>query len=360
GFRNDKQPEQVGIESPESISHIKEEVNETLKEASPVRSSLRTSTSPGSNWKLLEKKAPAQHEDVVIDGCTITLTDVSRPVWKDVPKAKLLEYYHRVTPLMLPHLADRPLSLHVKPLGATQPGLYIKDMEGRQPACADIFRDTRRHEKKGKRNVIEYLVCNNEATLLYTINLGCVDVNSWMSRAASINEPDFINIDLDPSDDDFSKVVNVAKCAEDVLKSKKLKAFLKTSGKTGIHIFIPVRSLDFAQARSFSARLGKEIHELVPEISTIAISKRERGNKVLIDPSQNDYADTLACVYSVRPSAQPAVSTPLAWKELKSSLDPASFTIDTIEKRIARKGDLFEDVLDEKIRARNTSLLLKL
>ena len=248
---------------------------------------------------------------------------------------------------------DRPLSLHVKPYGATAEGLYIKDMEGRLPDCAEIFTDKRRHEKKGKRNIIDYLVCNNEATLLYMIDIGCIDINPWMSTTQHPEKPDYINIDLDPSDDDFNKVIEVAQAVREVLEEYKLKSFVKTSGKTGLHIYLPVTGINNAQARIYSKKLGELIHKKVPKISTLTVSVNQRGNKVFIDPSQNDYADTLAAVYSVRPFHIPTVSTPLEWKEVNEKLSPSDFTIDTIGERIKKKGDLFKDVNNTSYKIHN-------
>jgi bifunctional non-homologous end joining protein LigD len=285
---------------------------------------------------------------------------VEREIWKNIPKAKLITYYHAVSKYILPHLRNRPLSLHIKPAGAMAPGFYIKDMEGRQPECADIFSDQRRHPKQGKRNEIDYLVCNNLATLIYTINLGCVDMNPWMSRKDDPQHPDFLNIDLDPSEDNFSKAIETAKAAKELLRMFKLTAFVKTSGKTGIHIYIPVAGFSFGEARRYSEWLGRKIHELVPSITTTNVSISSRGDRLFIDPSQNDYADTLAAAYSVRPHRIPSVSTPLDWKEVRPGLDPALFTIDTIPKRLEKKGDLFIDVMDEKIRAKNSRLLRKI
>jgi bifunctional non-homologous end joining protein LigD len=143
-----------------------------------------------------------------------------------------------------------------------------------------------------------------------------------------------------------------------VLAGYKLKSFVKTSGKTGLHIYIPVSGIGFGRARHYSERFGQEIQELVPDISTTEITIGQRGNKVFIDPSQNDYADTLACAYSARPHKLPTVSTPLEWKEVKPGLDPAIFTIDTIPARIKKKGDLFKEAMNPKWAAANTKKLL--
>lgn len=156
-------------------------------------------------------------------------------------------------------------------------------MEGRQPTCAEIFRDKRRHEKETKRKYIDYLVCNNKATLLYTINLGSIDVNPWMSRMNQPDKVDFINIDLNPSDDDFGKVIEVALGAKEVLLKHRLKSFIKTSGKTGLHIYLPMTGYDNKQARAIAQTLNKEIHTLVPGISIIIVNRNHRGSKVFID-----------------------------------------------------------------------------
>jgi bifunctional non-homologous end joining protein LigD len=291
---------------------------------------------------------------------SLSSSGLHREIWKGITKARLVKYYHNISKYILPHLKDRPLSLHVKYKGPHAPGVYIKDMEGREPECAEIFRDGRRHPKPGKRNQIDYLICNNEATLLYFINLGCIDVNPWMSTKQNPQQPDFINIDLDPSDEDFSKVIETAQATKEVLAKYKLKSFVKTSGKTGLHIYVPVSGISFEQAKAYSEQLGETIHQLVPAISTTAVSKALRGDKVFIDPSQNDYADTLASAYSVRPNKIPTVSTPLEWKEMNKTLNPAAFTIDTIQKRIQSKGDQFVGVLDKKIAKQNISALKKL
>jgi bifunctional non-homologous end joining protein LigD len=362
-FRNDKKPGQVIREVPKSI-------NAVVAESKPLSAGIKSGTaavarekkrktSASSNWLVLESNEIKSKEIFNVDDCSVELTDVERNVWKNIPKARVIEYYHMVSPYILPHLRDRPLSLHIKPSGATAPGLYIKDMEGRAPACAEIYIDKRRHQKAGKNNHIDYLVCNNEATLLYMANLGCIDINPWMSRTTTPDQPDFINIDLDPTDDDFQKVIETALATKEAFKTLKLISFIKTSGQTGLHIFLPVSGITFPQARSFSEALGQRINSLVPSISTTEISKSLRGNKVLIDPSQNDYADTLASPYSLRPYRIPTVSTPLDWKELKPALNPQDFTIDSIHKRLAAKGDLFQGIHNIKTALTNFRILSK-
>jgi bifunctional non-homologous end joining protein LigD len=237
-------------------------------------------------------------------------------------------------------------------------------MEGRQPDCAMIYTDERRHKAAGKRNVIDYLVCNNKTTLIWMINIGCVDVNPWNSRITNPGEPDYIVIDLDPPEDIRSaevlvKLRETALAAADYCNKKQLKIFIKTSGKSGIHLLVPCRGFTYPTARSFGEHMCDDIHQLVPEISTTAISVSQRKNKVFIDPSQNDYADTIAAAYSVRPYVIPAVSTPIEAKEIKK-IDPHDFTMHTIFDRLRKKGDLFEKIDDANLIERNNRILRKL
>jgi bifunctional non-homologous end joining protein LigD len=237
-------------------------------------------------------------------------------------------------------------------------------MEGREPSCASVFTDERRHEAKGKRSRIDYLVCNNEATLLWMVNLGCIDINPWNSRIMSPGCPDFIAIDLDPSatdgnEADRSMLLDTAIAAKEYCDKKQLKAFAKTSGKTGMHFFIPCSGFSNGEVRSFAEKICADIHELVPRLSTTENSISSRGNKLYIDPSQNDYADTLASVYSVRPAHLPLVSTPLDWKEINRKLNPYSFTMHNIQARIEKNGDLFAGLSENKWRSANNKILMR-
>jgi bifunctional non-homologous end joining protein LigD len=357
GFRNDKKAANVVREIPLS----KSEEEKIVEEPTATKSKAAKVTSPeNSNWQELVKIPITSKDKIEIDNCTVDLTNIEREIWNGVNKADLITYYNNVASYLLPHLHNRPLSLHLKPYGATKKGFYIKDMEGHQPGCADIFSTKRKHPKKGKRNVIDYLVCNNAPTLLYVINLGCIDINPWTSRTTNYQQPDYIIIDLDPSDDDFQKVIEAAQAAKKIFDKLKIKSFLKTSGKTGMHIYIPCEGFSFPDARHIAENICRQINKLLPGITTTEVSISKRGNKLYLDPNQNDEADTVAAPYSVRPAPVPTVSTPLEWKEVNEKLDPVKFTIHAIPDRLKKKGDLFEGVMDEKIRKKNARFLGKL
>jgi len=191
------------------------------------------------------------------------------------------------------------------------------------------------------------------------INLGCIDINPWTSRTSNSTEPDYIVIDLDPSDDDFKKVIETAKAAKQYFDKNKLKSFIKTSGKSGMHLLLPCGGFTFPDARIIAIKICSDIQNMVPEITTSQLSVSSRGNKLYIDPNQNDYADTIAAPYAVRPHYIPSISTPLNWREVNSKLHPSQFTIKTVPGRIKKKGDLFKDLFNPKIVQANSRALAK-
>lgn len=374
GFRLDKKPADVVREVPKPTEMVEEEI-QMLDEKPPNKEKIAKSKakSPkfpllnkGSNWGRVDEAIKGKSvSDFQMENCTIQLHDVERELWEGVSKASLIMYYHEVSGYILPHLKDRPQSLNLKLSGAGGPTTFIKDMENRQPECASVYTDKRRVKKAGKRDRIDYLVCNNEETLISMIDYGCVDVNPWASRIAAPEQPDYIWIDLDPTvnksneDEGFKKAIEVAMAAREILAGHKLKSFVKTSGKTGIHIYVPCNGINFGQSRLIANRIADEIHPLLKSISTRSETISHRGDSVYIDANQNDYADSLAAPYSIRPYHQPIISTPLEWKEIKPGLDRYSFDMDAIKKRIEKKGDLFEGVLNPKTAASNTKILLK-
>jgi bifunctional non-homologous end joining protein LigD len=328
-----------------------------------------------SGWQRVdEEQKEAEWTDFKMENCTIPVHGLEREIWEGVPKGKLLIYYSTIADTILPYLKDRPQSLNLKLTHAGGPRTFIKDMEKRQPDCAEVFTDKRRVKKAGKRSTIDYLVCNNLETLIYLVDLGCVDVNTWASTTQHINEPTYLWLDLDPTIDSslkgkalesaetkgFAKAVEVALACKKILDKHKLTAFIKTSGKTGLHIYIPCSGFSFAEARALAYQLADEAHALAPKTSTRHESIAHRGDAVYIDAGQNDYADTLAAPYSIRPYHAPLVSAPLDWKEVKKGLDRYAFTIDSIIERLDKKGDLWKDLTTAKLVTANNKQLLAL
>jgi bifunctional non-homologous end joining protein LigD len=358
GFREDKKASDVVRE----ISIPLE--SDTASKSSGKKPVIKTSAD--SNWPELEKQKITSRTVHTFNGRQVELTNIEKPIWDNFTKAHLLMYYHSVYPFIIPHLKDRPESLHIKHKGIKAKGLYIKDMEGREPGWAEIFTDRRKHPKPGKRDIIDYLVCNDEATLQFIVNLGCIDINPWTSKIISPEKPDYIIIDLDPTikdeekfETEWPKVIETAAATREFLKKSKLIGFPKTSGKTGMHIYLPCQGFEFKEARIIAENICDQIHLLVPSNTTREFYKENRGTKLYIDGNQNNYSDTAAAPYSVRPFHQLQISTPLEWKEINDQLDPANFTVQVIVDRLKKKGDLFRGVHEKKIASANSKSLNK-
>jgi len=352
-IREDEQTEKQA----EAGTTIKHSTIGELFPKSINKRSTRSKLSAESNWNKIFEENIKSEGLVSIENQNIHLTNIEKKLWKTANKANLISYYNSIAEYILPHLKDRPLSMHIKNMNAGAPGFYITDMEGYQPDFLDIYSTNRKHKVKGKENIIEYAVCNNLPALIWLINLGNIDLNPWNSTTHRPDEPDYIVIDLDPSDNDFKKAVKTALAAKAYFDENKLTTFIKTSGKTGIHIFIPCQGFSYPQARKLAEYICTQIHKRVPIFTTLEVLVEKRGKKLFVDFSQNDDADTLACAYSVRPAKQPCVSTPIQWEELSLKLKPTEFTIGTIHQRLLEKGDLWQDLNDPKIKSKNSKVL---
>jgi bifunctional non-homologous end joining protein LigD len=355
GLREDKKPKEVKREFP-----LASEKAQLAKATGRGDMATKAETSEDSNWAEIEGQKVTSSAIKKYGGHEVVLINPGKVLWKEptITKEDLHNYYHSVYRYMRAHLKDRPLSIHIKHIAPTAKGLYIKDMEGRQHEWATIFPVKRKHHKKGKRDVIDYLVCNNEATLQYLVSLGAIDVNPWTSNTHTPEQPDFVIIDLDPTDDDFNKVIESGRAAREFFNRNKIIAFPKTSGKTGLHIYLPCEGFDFTEARTIAENICKEINLMVPSITTTNVTISERGDRLYLDPNQNDFADTVAAPYSVRPHKFPGISTPLEWKEIKEGLDPSSFTFEKVLARLRSKGDLFKGALSPSNRRTNTKKLI--
>ena len=280
-----------------------------------------------------------------IGGIEVPFTNLEKIYWPEsgFRKYDLIDYYIQVSDVILPYLIDRPQNLHRHPNGITSQGFYQKDNEGILPPWIDTYRiDSRSSEK-----TIEYMLCQNEATLLYMANLGCIEINPWSSRIQSLDHPDFTVIDLDPSDKNtFEEVIEVAQAAKEVLEKAGIRGYCKTSGSSGLHIYIPLGAqYTYDEARDFTKLLCYFIHEMLPETTSMERNVKKRGPKIYLDFLQNRRGQTLASAYCVRPKPGATVSAPLKWQEVKSGLKLTDFNIQTMPDRIKKVGDLFENVL---------------
>jgi bifunctional non-homologous end joining protein LigD len=282
----------------------------------------------------------------------LKLSNLDKLFWPEegITKGDLLAYYRDVAPAILPHLRDRPFTMKRYPDGWKGKFFFQKDAPKHMPDWIPTrpFEASTR-DRPPKRRVIEFPLVNDELALLWMVNMGCIDMNTWYSRVDKPSRPDWVLFDLDPSPDvGFPETIQVARLIKETLDLLGLKSFPKTSGSEGIHILVPVaRRHTYAETREFSEIVAGALARAHPGLATTEWTKAKRRG-VLIDSNQNGEGKTIASAYSVRPKAGAPVSTPLRWDEVNEQLDPAAFTMEAVLERVAREGDLFEGVLSTK------------
>jgi bifunctional non-homologous end joining protein LigD len=267
-----------------------------------------------------------------------------------ITKGDLLAYYRAVAPVLLPHVKDRPFTMKRYPDGIEGSHFFQKDAPVHMPEWIPTreFEVSTRESPRRRRKIRAPMV-NDELALLWMVNMGCIDLNTWYSRVDRPARPDFVLFDLDPAADvGFAEVVQVALLVKDVLDALGLAGFAKTSGSDGMHVLVPVeRRYGYDKTREFAEIVAGTLARTHRGLVTTEWSKAKRRG-VLIDANQNGEGKTIASVYSVRPHPEAPVSTPLRWDEVRDGLDPRAFGMDTVQGRIEQHGDLFEGVLTEK------------
>lgn len=257
-------------------------------------------------------------------------------------KGDLLNYYREIAPKILPYLQNRPESLNRHPNGINQPGFYQKDMTGHIPK----WFKTERIFSEGSGKTINYPVVQDVRSLLYIVNLGCIEIHPWFSRIGKLDQPDFIVLDLDPDDNEFGHVVEVAQEFHRVLDAIGAKNFCKTSGATGIHIGVPVGAKqDFDTARDFAQKICRVIHKKFPSTTSLERNPNRRRKKIYLDFMQNRRGQTLAAPFCIRPRPRAPVSMPLTWSELASVQKPEQFNIENAAGRILKRPDPWRGVM---------------
>jgi len=276
----------------------------------------------------------------------LKLTNLDKVYWpkEKYTKGDLLEYYDKMAPFILPYLKDRPMTLHRFPNGIDEAGFYQKNVGPNLPRWVPTL------VVKHSKEKVPYLTIPDKKTLLFAVNLGCVDLNPFNSRIQSLDYPDYLVLDLDPENIAFKYVVEVAQTIHEILEAEKIPNYCKTSGSRGMHIYIPLQAkYPYEIVKEFARLLARLAHEQIPQITSLERHPSKRKKKVYIDFLQNNFGQTVASPYSVRPKPGATVSTPLDWKEVKVGLDPGDFTIKNMIQRTKKKGDLFKGVLGKGI-----------
>ncbi|HEX7963128.1 MAG TPA: DNA ligase D [Candidatus Saccharimonadales bacterium] len=260
-------------------------------------------------------------------------------------KGDLINYYESVADYLLPYLKDRPCSMNRMPNGITGESFFQKNNEHLPDWVphADIFSESNNEN-------LRWIVGGDLPTLLYMVQLGCVEINPWNSRTGHLQKPDWIVIDLDPEGVGFDKVIEVARTVHEVCEEWHIPAYPKTSGKTGLHIYIPMHAkYAYEQGKNLAHLIALEVNKRQPKVTSVERLPEKRKRKIYLDFLQNREGQTLAAPYSVRPTPEATVSMPLHWDEVKPGLKPTDFTIANALKRLKQTGDLWQPALAKGI-----------
>ena len=327
----------------------------------PAKTTAELAGSKAATKKPTLKKAGAQTkgaETLSVNGHQVKVTNQQKVYWpkEGITKGQVLHYYNQISKFILPYLKDRPQSLKRNPNGISDKGFYHKDAGDAAPDWVDQIE---LYSESADKN-INYIVCNKKATLLYLNNLGCIELNPWNSRTKNLDNPDYLVMDIDPSDkSSFDDVIETALVIKDILDKAGAPSYCKTSGATGLHVYVPLgAAYDYDQARSFAEIIATLAQSQLPNTTTLERSLSKRHDRIYIDYLQNKRGQTLSSVYSLRPVPGASVSTPLEWREVKPGLRPSQFHINNIEQRLSKVGDLFQDVLKKKMNLRKALKLL--
>ncbi len=309
------------------------------------------------DWRAIDLGAPAQAAKGPVRRALkrnakahrparVAFTNLDKVYWpaEGFTKGDLLAYYEQVAEVLLPYLRGRPIHLNRFPDGITGKSFYQKEAKPGTPAWVRTIDIGSKRRGEGLR----YMVCDERDTLLYLVNLGSIDLHPWMSRVESQDSPDWAVIDLDPKEAPFADVIRIAREVGRLLRGIGLKPYLKTSGSSGLHVFVGLGpGYGYQHSELFCESVARIVARELPEIATVERSLAERGGKVYIDFGQNRKGQTVVPPYVVRPVRGATVSTPLAWDELEGDLHPSHFTLQNVPERLAHLGDLFRPVLSE-------------
>jgi bifunctional non-homologous end joining protein LigD len=280
-----------------------------------------------------------------IQGRDVRLTNLDKIFWRDegITKGDLLQYYADVSPLLLPHIRDRAMVMKRYPHGAAGEYFFMKRAPVPRP---DWIRTCSIDHDSG--NVIDFPVIDDLASLLWVINLGCIDLNQWYARCDDVDRPDYVHFDLDPGEGaTWAGVLESAQIVRDALEALEMPALVKTTGSRGLHLYVPiVRGPGQKEVWTFAKALAVELASRHPALLTAEyrVANRPKG-RVLLDYNQNAWGRTLASIYSVRPRPRAPVSTPVTWKEIAKGIRIEEFRLENVRARLKKTGDLWKPLL---------------
>ncbi len=326
-----------------------EEAVETKKITATLKTTVAKLLKPGNKKERKTFLNPTDETQVrEINGHELKFTNLSKLFWKEegITKRDMLNYYYQVAPFILPYLKDRPQSLNRYPNGIEGQSFYQKDVTGKAPKWIKTFLYQSAADERDKH----FMVATDEASLLYMASLACIEMNPWSSRIESPDKPDWCIIDLDPAENTFEQVINAARVTHQILESMKVPCYPKTSGSTGIHIYIPLGAkYTYEQSKEFARVIATLVQQQLPKYTSIERAVKSRRGKMYIDFLQNRSQATIASAYSLRPKPGATVSMPLHWEEVKKGLKMKDFTIHNAMDRLKNEGDIFKPVIGKGI-----------
>jgi bifunctional non-homologous end joining protein LigD len=330
---NRRHPVFMGLRKDKAAKEVKLEAPVETEKAEPV---------------TVEQKA--MQKTTTISGKKLALTNLDKVYWPEegYTKGDVINYYSEMAKHMIKYLKGRPQSLMRTPNGITGGAFYHKDAGENAPDWMETYPVWSDSSNK----TVDYLLCNDKPSLLYIANLGCIEINPWNSTIKKPDHPDYFIMDIDPSEkNSFDQVIECAQVIKEILDKAGAESYCKTSGSTGLHIYVPLGAkYTYEEAKQFAEMIAQFAQEQLPGFTTLERSLSKRGkDRIYIDYLQNRRGQTLSSVYSLRPKPGAPVSTPLEWKEVKKGLQPTDFNIENIFKRIEKKGDLFAPVLGKGI-----------
>jgi bifunctional non-homologous end joining protein LigD len=304
----------------------------------------RTGTAPRSPVAI-----PSAGTAIIrLEGTEVRLTNLEKVFWPEqrITKGQLIQYYADVSPFLLPHIRDRAMVMKRYPHGATGDFFFMKRAPVPRP---DWIRTCSIEHDSG--NVIDFPVIDDLASLLWVINLGCIDLNQWYAKCDDVDRPDYLHFDLDPGvGAGWDAVLECGRIVRDALDSLDMPSLVKTTGSRGLHVYVPiVRGPVQKEVWTLAKALAVELAARNPSLMTAEyrVAKRPKG-RVLVDYNQNAWGRTLASVYSVRPRPRAPVSTPVTWKEVEKGVKIDDFRIDNVRPRLAKVGDLWKPLLQSR------------
>jgi len=334
GMREDKDAKDV----------VRERAVETKK---VIKNAMLQPVQKSGRKTLLNPSDESQTRE--INGHELSFTNLSKVFWpkEKYTKRDLLNYYYQVAPYILPYLKDRPQSMNRFPNGINGPGFYQKNVKGKAPDWIKTFP----YRAEGDSEDKEFLVCTDEASLMYMISLGCIEVNPWSSRVKTPDSPDWCIIDLDPGKKtSFEQVIEAAQVTRQVLDGAGIESYCKTSGSTGIHVYFPLGAkYTYEESKEFARVVVQRVNSEIPTFTSLERTVSARKGKMYLDFLQNRPQATIAAPYAVRPKPGATVSAPLRWEEVKKGLSMQDFTIRTMGDRLKEMGDLFKPVLAKAV-----------